>query len=419
MWLDKGGIKKTTMEEESKKLAKQNITTPIRIGYSLSLSGILAPNGKTALLAHKLWEENINNKGGLLGRPVRLVCIDDQTNPNLVAGIYQKLIAEEKVDLIMGGYGDNSIKPAMPLAIEHKRFFVGLMGLAVNQEFNYENYFVMIPTGPNPGTALTEGFFSVAAKQDPKPETVAILSADAAFSKSPVQGAKENCSKNGMRVVFEETYPLSTNDFSPFIRKVQQSGADILFMCSYVSDSVGLILAINKEGLQSKLIGGAMIGPQNGSVKLELGPLLNGLVNYEYWLPVEKLMYPGVKEMIEKYQARAQQEGTDPLGYYAAPMAYAQLQIVEQAVTATQSLNDNALAAYTRDAVFHTVVGDVKFGKGGGWTDPRVLTVQYQQLTDNTIAQFRDAKTQVVLMPETFSSGNLIYPYIKAKNSIK
>ena len=407
------------MEKESKKSAKQNITAPIRIGYSLSLSGILAPNGKTALLAHKLWEENINNKGGLLGRPVRLVCIDDQTNPNLVPGIYQKLLTEEKTDLIIGGYGDNSIKPAMSLVIEHKRFFVGLMGLAVNQEFNYENYFVMIPTGPNPGTALTEGFFSVAAKQDPKPETVAILSADAAFSKSPVQGAKENCSKNGMRVVFEETYPLSTNDFSPFIRKVQQSGADILFMCSYVSDSVGLIRAINKEGLQAKLIGGAMIGPQNGSVKLELGPLLNGLVNYEYWLPVEKLMYPGVKEMIEKYQARAQQEGTDPLGYYAAPMAYAQLQIVEQAVTATQSLNDNALAAYTRDAVFHTVVGDVKFGKGGGWTEPRVLTVQYQQLTDNTIAQFRDAKTQVVLMPETFSSGNLIYPYIKAKNSIK
>ena len=406
------------MEKESKKSAIQNITDPIRIGYSLSLSGILAANGKTALLAHKLWEENINNKGGLLGRAVQLVCIDDQTNPNLVAGIYQKLIAEEKVDLIMGGYGDNSIKPAMPLVIEHKRFFVGLMGLAVNQEYNYENYFVMIPTGPNPGTALTEGFFSVAAKQDPKPETVAILSAYAPFSKSPVQGAKENCSKNGMRVVFEETYPLSTNDFSPFIRKVQQIGADILFMCSYVTDSVGLIRAVNQEGLQAKVVGGAMIGPQNGSVKLELGPLLNGIVNYEYWLPVEKLMYPGVEEMIEQYQARAQQEGTDPLGYYVAPMAYAQLQILEQAITATQSLDDSTLAAYTRDAVFHTVVGDVKFGKGGGWTEPRVLQVQYQQLTDNTIAQFKDAKTQVVLMPETLSSGNLIYPYMKAKNGI-
>jgi branched-chain amino acid transport system substrate-binding protein len=406
------------MENESEKSVKQNITAPIRIGYSLSLSGILAPNGKTAFLAHKLWEENINNNGGLLGRPVQLVCVDDQTNPNLVSGIYQKLLAEEKVDLIIGGYGDNSIKPAMPLVIEHKRFFVGLMGLAVNQEFKYENYFAMIPTGPNPGTALTEGFFLVAAKQHPKPETVAILSADAPFSKSPVLGAKENCSKNGMRVVFEETYPLSTNDFSPFIRKVQQTGADILFMCSYVSDSAGLIRAINKEGFQARQVGGAMIGPQNGSVKLELGPLLNGLVNYEYWLPVEKLMYPGVQEMINKYQARALKEGTDPLGYYVAPMAYAQLQIVEQAIIATKSLDDSRLAAYTRDAVFHTVVGDIKFGKGGGWTEPRVLTVQYQKLTDNTIAQFKNAKTQVVLIPEDLSSGNLIYPYMKTKYSI-
>jgi branched-chain amino acid transport system substrate-binding protein len=391
---------------------------PIRIGYSLSLSGILAANGKTALSAHKLWEENINNKGGLLGRPVQLVCIDDQTNPNLVPDIYRKLLTGEQIDLLMGGYGDNSIKPAMPLIMEHKRFFVGLMGLAVNQEFNYENYFAMIPTGPNPGVALTEGFFLVAAKQHPKPETVAILCADAPFSKSPVQGAKENCSKNGMKVVFEESYPLSTTDFSPFIRKVQQTGADILFMCSYVSDSVGLIRAINQEGLQAKLAGGAMIGPQNGSVKLELGPLLNGIVNYEYWLPVKNLLYPGVEEMIEKYQARAQKEGTDPLGYYVAPMAYAQLQIIEQAITATQSLDDSTLAAYTRDAVFHTVVGEVKFGKGGGWTVPRVLTVQYQHLTDHTIGQFKDAKTQVVLLPEALSSGELIYPYINAKNGL-
>ena len=126
-------------------------------------------------------------------------------------------------------------------------------------------------------------------------------------------------------------------------------------------------------------------------------------------------MYPGIGEMIEKYQARAQQEGTDPLGYYVAPMAYAQLQILEQAITATQSLDDSMLAAYTRDAVFHTLVGDVKFGKGGGWTEPRVLTVQYQQLTDHTIEQFKDAKTQVVLLPEALSSGELIYPYTNVK----
>jgi branched-chain amino acid transport system substrate-binding protein len=158
-----------------------------------------------------------------------------------------------------------------------------------------------------------------------------------------------------------------------------------------------------------------MIGPQNGSVKLELGPLLNGLVNYEYWLPAEKLMYPGVKELIEKYQARAEQEGTDPLGYYVAPMAYAQLQIVEQAITATQSLDDNTLSAYTQDAVFHTVVGEVKFGKGGGWTASRVLTVQFQHISNNQVDTFRDSRVQVVVSPPEYASGALIYPYSPQK----
>jgi branched-chain amino acid transport system substrate-binding protein len=391
------------------------MSEPIKIGYSLSLSGILAANGKTAFLAHKLWEEDINNKGGLLGRPVQLICVDDQTDPKLVPQIYQDLLLKNKVDLLLGGYGDNSIKPAMPLVMEHKKFLVGLMGLAVNAEFHYENYFVMIPTGPNPNSALTEGFFSTAAEQQPKPVTVAILAADAPFSKAPVQGAKENCNNYGMRVVFEENYPLSTTDFSPFIRKVQQSGADILFMCSYVNDSIGLIRAINQEKLTVKQVGGAMIGPQNGSVKLQLGSLLNGLVNYEYWLPVDKLMHTGTADMIKRYQDRAVEAGADPLGYYVAPLAYAQLQIVEQAVTKTQSLDDKVLADYTRDAVFGTVVGQVKFGKGGGWAEPRVLQVQYQHLKDSSIEQFQETKTQVILAPEDLSTGKMIYPYMNAK----
>ncbi len=183
--------------------------------------------------------------------------------------------------------------------------------------------------------------------------------------------------------------------------RFRQSGADILFMCSYVSDSVGLIRAINQEDLQVKLAGGAMIGPQNGSVKLELGPLLNGLVNYEYWLPVEKLMFPGVKEMIGKYQARAQQEGTDPLGYYVAPMAYAQMQIIEQAITATESHDDSRLAAYTRDAVFHTVVGNIKFGKGGGWTGTPCANCAISKLNRQFDRAVQRRKDPVLpLMPE-------------------
>src|SRR5471030_2066554 len=136
---------------------------PIKIGYSLSLTGALASNGRTARDAHQMWEEDVNRRGGLLGRPVKMICIDDETNPKLVPDIYKRLLDDEKVDLVIGGYGDNSVAPAMPLLMERKRYVVALMALAVNASLGYDNYFAMIPTGPHPTDALTEGLFRLAA----------------------------------------------------------------------------------------------------------------------------------------------------------------------------------------------------------------------------------------------------------------
>jgi branched-chain amino acid transport system substrate-binding protein len=390
-------------------------TSPLKIGYSLSLSGALASNGKTARLAHQIWQENANKNAGLLGRRVELVCLDDQTNPNLVTGLYQRLLDVEKVDVVVGGYGDNSVAPAMPLIMERKRFFVGLMALAVNAKFHYPQYFVMIPTGPHPNLALTEGFFQIAGQQNPKPETVAILVADAPFSQSPAQGAKENLARQGMRVISEGKYPLSTTDFRPYMEDLKRINPDVLFLCSYINDSIGLVRAIDAVGLSPKFVGGAMIGPQNGVVKAGLGALLNGLVNYEYWLPVPSLMNPQIQSLITTYQSRAEKAGADPLGYYVAPLAYAQLQVLEQAVRAVGSLDDAALSDYTRKAAFETVVGKVRFGEGGGWAQPRVLTVQFQNIESNRISEFKKPNTQAVVYPSETASASVIYPYAKAK----
>jgi branched-chain amino acid transport system substrate-binding protein len=392
-------------------------TPPLRIGYCLSLSGALASNGKTARLAHQIWQENVNANGGLLGRPVELLCLDDQTNPKLVTDLYQSLLDVEKVDIVVGGYGDNSVAPAMPLIMERKRFFLGLMALAVNAKFNYPQYFVMIPTGPHPNLALTEGFFQVARQQNPKPETVAILVADAPFSKSPAQGAKDHLARQGLRVVFEGKYPLSTTDFTPYMEDLKKIDPDVLFLCSYINDSIGLIKAMNAVRLSPKLVGGAMIGPQNGVVKAELGALLNGVVNYDYWLPVPSLMNPQIQSLIATYQSRAEKAGADPLGYYVAPLAHAQLQVLEQAIRAVGSTDDAALSDYTRQATFETVVGNVKFGASGGWEQPRVLTVQFQNIDSNSISEFKKPSTQVVVYPSEIASGRVIYPYPNAKRS--
>src|SRR5579871_5806304 len=121
---------------------------PITIGFGMGLTGGLAAAGKSALLAMQIWQDDVNAKGGLLGRPVKLVFYDDQSNPATVPGIYTKLLDVDKVDFIVSGYGTNLIAPAMPVAISHNRLFLGLFGLAVNSEFHYPRYFSMLRAGP-------------------------------------------------------------------------------------------------------------------------------------------------------------------------------------------------------------------------------------------------------------------------------
>lgn len=387
---------------------------PIRIGYCLSLTGPLAGNSRSAQLAHKIWREDINRQGGLLGRPVELICYDDQADASRVPGIYKRLMDDDQVDLVIGGYGTSTLLPAMPLIMQRERFFVGLMGLGVNNALAYPNYFAMIPTGPDPNAALTEGFFELAAAQTPRPLTAALVSADAEFSRNPVLGAKANAEKHGFRIVHEATYPLTNENFTPIIDAVAQSDCDLLFLCSYLSDSVGLVRTIHAHRFRPKMVGGAMIGPQNTSIRSILGPLLNGLVNYEYWAPVPKMISPGVLRMIDAYQERAGDAGVDPLGHYMAPLAYAQMQVVAQAIEATGGLDDTILSTFTSEAIFNTVMGEIQFGRNGEWAHPRVLQVQFRGIAGHGASQFKDGSRQVVVSPSMLASGQLIFPYAKA-----
>ncbi|HET7252786.1 MAG TPA: amino acid ABC transporter substrate-binding protein [Xanthobacteraceae bacterium] len=388
---------------------------PIKIGFSMALTGGLAPNGKSALLAQKIWEEDINAKGGLLGRPVKLVYYDDKSSPAEVPAIYTKLLDIDKVELIIGPYATAQIAPAMPIVMQRKKTFIGLLGLAVNTEFNYPNYFAMIPSGPDAKPAFTKGFFDIAMAQGAKPQTVAIVAADQEFSRNAADGARENAKAANLRVVYDRTYPPSTADFAPIVRAIQAGNPDIVVICSYPPDSVGMVRAVNEIGFKPKAIGGAMVGLQATAIKTQLGPLLNGWTNYDFWLPVPKMDFPGVADLIKRYQARAAAEGVDPLGYYMAPWGYAQLQVLQQAVEATKGLDDAKLGDYIRANTFKTVVGDVKFGAKGEWAKSRVLQVQFQNVKGNDVAQFKDMSTQVVVAPAEYESGKVIYPYEKAK----
>ena len=388
---------------------------PLKIGYGIAQTGGLAANGTSALLAQKIWEDDVNAKGGLLGRRVKLIHYDDQSTPALVPAIYEKLLAVDKVDLIIGGYGTNILASAMPVLIQKQKMVIGLFGLAVNSEFAYGRYFSMIPLGPTPKISQTKGFFDVASAQTPKPKTVAIVAADGEFAINASDGARENARATGLDVVYDKRYPPTTTDFAPVVRAVQAANPDVVAIMSYPPDSVGMVRAVNEIGYKPKMIGGGMVGLQATAIKAQLGPLLNGFINFDYWLPIESMNFPGVADFLAKYQPRAQREGVDPLGYHIAPWGYSQLQVLQQAVEATNSLDDKKLADYIRNSTFHTLVGDVKFGPKGEWAESRVLQLQFQHIKGNDVGQFKNLSTQAVLMPTAYKSGDVIYPYEKAK----
>ncbi len=387
---------------------------PIKIGFGMALTGPLAANGKMSLVAMQVWEDDINAKGGLLGRPVKLIYYDDQSNPSQVPGIYAKLLDVDKVDLIVSGYASTQIAAAMPVVMQNKKLFISLFGTGINETFNYPRYFSMIPNGPTPKPAFTRGFFKVAEQQVPKPQTIALASADAEFGRNACEGAHENAQASGFKIVYEKSYPPSTVDFSPIVRAIQATNPDLLVICSYPLDTVGMVKAMHEIGFKPKMWGGAMVGLQATVFKIQLGPLLNGVVNYETWLPVKAMEFPGSLELLKKYQERAPAAGTDPLGYYMPVWAYADLQVLGDAITATKSLNDDVLANYIRDTTFETVVGDVKFGKQGEWVEERTLAAQFQNIKGNSIDDIRDLKTEVIIYPPQYKSGEVIYPYEKA-----
>jgi branched-chain amino acid transport system substrate-binding protein len=364
-----------------------------------------------------IWEEETNAKGGLLGRPVKLVFYDDQSNPSTVPGIYTKLLDVDKVDLVLGPYATNMIAPAMPIVIQKKKVFISLFGLAVNSEFHYPNYFSSLPSGQTPKTTFTEGLFQVAAAQNPKPQTIALAAADAEFSKNSCDGARENAKKFGFKVVYDKTYPPSTTDFSPVVRGIQASKAEIVVVCSYPLDSVGMVLAAHEIGLKPKVFGGAMVGLQATVFKTKLGPALNGIINYETWVPEDKLMFPQTKAFFEKYQSRAPALKIDPLGYYLGGWGNAYIDILGQAVEGAKSLDDGKIADYIRSHTFKTVMGDIKFGKDGEWAKARWMQVQYHDIKQGAgLETWKGMSYQTVLSPPELATGKAIYPYEKAAN---
>ena len=172
--------------------------------------------------------------------------------------------------------------------------------------------------GPRHQDIVHRWFLPGSGRAEPQPgDRRTLWAADAEFSNNACEGARTNAKKYGFKIAYDKTYPPSTTDFTPIVRAVQAANPDIVVVCSYPLDLGSACLkAINEVGHKPKMLGGAMVGLQATAFKNQLGPLLNGIVNYETWVPDKKLTFAGTDDFFKKYQARAAAEGVDPLGYY-------------------------------------------------------------------------------------------------------
>ncbi len=385
---------------------------PIKIGFSASLTGGLASSGKANLLAQQIWQEQINAKGGLLGRQVQLGYYDDQSKADTIPGIYAKLIDVDKADLLMGA-ATNLIVAAMPEIMQHQKMVMVLVALGSNDEFKYPRYFQTAAWGSDAKGVIGRAFFEVAKTITPRPKTVAFVGADAEFSNNVLTGARALAKENGFQVVYDRTYPPSTTDYTPIVRAIAAANPDLVFVASYPLDSVGLVRAATEVGLKTQMFGGGMVGLQYATFLQQLADKVDRVVNYHLYVPAPTMSFPGIEEFLKTYQARAPEQGTDPLGFYQPPFAYAAMQILEQAVKATGTLDDAKLADYIHKNEFDTIVGKVRFDAKGEWATPRLLMIQYQNIEGSNLDQYRKPGKAVILYPPQYKDGELQHPFLQ------
>lgn len=385
---------------------------PIKIGHSMALTGTLGGGGKGALIGLQLWVEDVNAKGGLLGRKVELITYDDQSNPATTPGIYTKLLDVDKVDLLIAPYATVPTAPLMPMAKQRGLLLMGNFSFQINSKVQHDMWFNNAPW--NVAASWSDNFFLAGNKLNAK--TVAFLVADQEFAQNLARGAKELAAKAGLKTVYEQNYPPTTVDFSSMIRAIRSAQPDIVYVMSYPNDSVAIVRAVNEIGVGSsvKLIGGGMVGLQFAPVLESLGSLLNGWVNYAVYVPEKSMDFPGMKNFLERYSKKAAEAKVDTLGYYLPPFNYAIGQMIEQAVTATKSLDHKVLAKYIRENEMKTIVGGIRYGKDGEWANARMVMVQFRGVADKNVEQFRQPGKQVIVEPASYKTGEVL-PFDKAR----
>ena len=386
---------------------------PIKIGMSMPQTGGLAGGGKASLLGIEIWRDDINARGGLLGRKVELVVYDDKSSAAETPAIYSKLLDVDKVDILFAPYATVPTAPIMPLVKQRGMLLIGNFSFQVNSKVGHDMWFNNAPWGPADSWATA--FLDLGQKAGGK--TVALLASDQEFAQNLALTARDVAKKRNMSIVFDQAYPPNTVEFSSIIRALNATKPDIVYVASYPPDSAGILRAVNEIGVGDnvKIFGGGMVGLQFAAVMENLGSLLNGVVNYNSWLPEKSMYFDGTKTFFETYAKRAVEAKVDPLGYYLAPFGYASVNSSRRRSRRRGRSTRRPSPNICTSNVHHTIVGPIAFSADGERKETATLKAQFRGVVDKNIEQFRTSGKQVILFPEQLKSGELISPFEAAR----
>ncbi|PWT71213.1 MAG: branched-chain amino acid ABC transporter substrate-binding protein, partial [Proteobacteria bacterium] len=328
-------------------------------------------------------------------------------------GIYTKLLEVDKVDLVIAPYSTNVTAPVMPLAKQRDLLLMGNFALDANARLRHDKYFNNQPWSSARDAAAP--FLALCHELGAR--SIAVLPADAEFAQNIAGGIRKGLKEAGLQAVYDQNYPPNTVDFSSMLRAIRATGPDVVFVASYPSESAAIVRAVNEIGVGDsvKLFGGGMVGLQYSTLMESLGSMLNGVVNYNVWVPEKTMDFPGIRDFLIRYQAKAKDANVDPLGFYLPPFEYPIGQMLAQAVTETKSLEHKVLAKYIREHEMKTIVGGIRYGPTGEWSNPRIVYAQFQGIADKDLEQFRRAGKQIIVAPDAYRTGEL-KPFDRARN---
>ena len=365
--------------------AQAGAQQPIRIGASLSVSGTYAKPGKYQQEGYLLCAKELNAKGGLLGRKVEFVFYDDKSEPTTANRLYEKLIAEDKVDAVMGPYSSPITEAVSNVSEKYKRVMVTPLAATTSIFKKGRKYIFMVIS---PAEVYLEGLIDMAAKRGLK--TVAVLNEDTLFAKAAAAGAIDIAKKKGLQVVFHEPYPKGHTDFSAILTKIKSTNPDVIAASTYFDDAVAITRQMRELNVNPKLYGVTVGGdlPEFYDLLKQNAEYVYGSTQWEAELP-----YPGQKEFVSAY---TKEFGRAPVYHSAA--GYAGCMIYAEAVKRAGTLDADKVRDVLLKLEMRTAFGDYKVEADGFQTAHKMVMFQWQ-----------DGK-KVTVWPDDLATGKARFP---------